>query len=928
MDLPLATYRLQFTRDFDFARCLPILGYLRKLGISHIYASPIFKARPGTTHGYDVCDHNVINPELGGMEMFRRLREEARGLGLGWIQDIVPNHMAVSGDNPLLADVLENGPHARFLPFFDIDWEHPDQSIRGRMLAPFLGSFLAEALDKGEVRLGYDQEGFFVSYYALRLPVRIDYYAVILGRVLERMGERPGPEAPDLIRLQGMISSIATLEAAEPLDRRYELTAFIKQLLHDLQQSSTPFRSALESVLAEYGRADAGLLSELLLHQHFRLSFWKVAGEEINYRRFFSINELISLRVEEQAVFDLIHRLTLELVRSGDFTGLRVDHIDGLYDPGEYLERLRAECPGVYTIVEKILGSGEPLPATWPIQGTTGYEFMNMACSLFVRAENERAFTRIYQRFSGLRTPFPQLVRENKELIIGRHMTGDVDNLARLIKGASSMDLRGSDIAFHSLRRAIAQLLSAFPVYRTYISPRIYREEDRRYIEQAVSTSVKEQPDLNIEIGFLNRFLQLKYDDTLPEEERQQWLRFAMRFQQFTGPLMAKGYEDTALYVMNRLLCLNEVGGWPDRFGITEREWERFTGERLERWPHGLNATATHDSKRGEDARMRLAALSELPKEWKETLGTLSRQNGRRKTRIGALRAPDRNDEYFLYQTLLASWPFSDHEKRSYRDRLEQYLVKAVREAKVHTGWIRPHEDYEQALISFAGGFLEQPAATGMEEVFLPLQRRTAWLGMLYSLGQVLLKATAPGVPDFYQGTELWDLSFVDPDNRRPVDFELRASMLEELSKRFGAAPDDLLRELLSEPENGRIKLFVIWRSLEARRHHRPVFEQGEFETLRFSGEHRERAFGIVRRHGEGAAVAIVPRHAHPLCGEREFPLGKCWEDTTGTMPGDLGGEYIEVFTGERLVLEEFRLQDVLAKFPIAMLIKARGDGR
>jgi (1->4)-alpha-D-glucan 1-alpha-D-glucosylmutase len=601
MDLPLATYRLQFTKDFGFERCRAMLGYLRSLGISHVYASPIFKARPGSTHGYDICDHNLINPELGGLEGFCRARGEARALGIGWVQDIVPNHMAVSGDNPLLADVLESGRNSRYHAFFDIDWEHPDPTIRGRMLAPFLGTILAECLNNGEIRLEYGLQGFSISYYALRLPVRLSTYGTILGHWLEAFdGSHAGrnPPDPQATKLHGLINSIAALDAAQTLERRYEQIAFIKQLLWELAGPGAPLSGHLEEVLAEYNRPHSGLLRELLLQQHFRLAYWKVAGEEINYRRFFSINELISLRVEEPAVFEATHRLVAEMVARGDFSGLRVDHIDGLYEPGDYLERLAAKCPGVYTVVEKILGLDEPLPK-WPIQGATGYEFMNMACSLFVRGDSEQAMTSTYRRFSGFRGTFPALVREKKELIIQRHMTGDVDNLARLVKAVSGMDLRGSDIAFHSLRRAIAQVLAAFPVYRTYITGDSIRDEDRRFIEQAVGTAIREQPDLRMEVGFLKRFLQLDFDETLSEEERREWLRFAMRFQQFTGPLMAKGYEDTALYVMCRLLCLNEVGGWPDRFGLDDGHWERFCTDRARHWPHALSATATHDTKRG-----------------------------------------------------------------------------------------------------------------------------------------------------------------------------------------------------------------------------------------------------------------------------------------------------------------------------------------
>jgi (1->4)-alpha-D-glucan 1-alpha-D-glucosylmutase len=925
MDLPLATYRLQFTKDFGFEHCRAMLGYLRKLGVSHVYASPIFKARPGSTHGYDICDHNVINPELGGLDGFRKTRDEAKALGIGWVQDIVPNHMAVSGDNPLLADVLENGQHSRYSSFFDIDWEHPDPTIRGRMLAPFLGTILSECLSNGEIRLEYGQDGFWIAYYALRLPVRLSTYGVILVHGLEKFDA--GQESPDpqATKLHGVLNSIAALDAAEPVERRYEQIAFIKQLLWELAGPGAPLSCHLERIVAEYNRPDSGLLRELLLQQHFRLAYWKVAGEEINYRRFFSINELISLRVEEPAVFEATHRLAAEMVGGGDFTGLRVDHIDGLYEPGDYLERLASKCPGVYTLVEKILGLGEPLPE-WPIQGTTGYEFMNMVCSLFVRGESGQAMTRTYRRFSGLRGTFPALVREKKELIIRRHMTGDVDNLARLVKAASGMDLRGSDIAFHSLRRAIAQVLSAFPVYRTYITPDSIRDEDRQFIEQAVKTAESEQPELRMELGFLRRFLQLDFDETLTEEERRACVRLAMRFQQFTGPLMAKGYEDTALYVMCRLLCLNEVGGWPDRFGLDDAHWERFCADRARHWPHALSATATHDTKRGEDARMRLAALSELPEQWAEALTRLSRQFARGKDRVGTVRAPDRNDEYFLYQTLLASWPCSPDEPGemdAFRARLGEYMVKAVREAKVHTGWLKPDEDYERAVLAFAGRFLDRRGDPRVVEAFQPLQRRTAFLGMLYSLGQTLLKIVAPGVPDFYQGTELWDLSFVDPDNRRSVDYGQRSAMLDELSAAFEADPLALAGDLLTGPEDGRIKLFVIWRALQARQTYREVFERGGCAHLRFAGEHSSSLIGMIRERGGAAAMAVVPRYANRLCGEREFPLGKAWGDTRGELPEEAAGEYVDAFTGRKVRIEgRFAVGEVLDRFPVGLLVR------
>jgi len=927
--IPLATYRLQFGPDFGFSRCQEILSYLEKLGVTDIYASPIFKPRPGSTHGYDICDHQKLNPELGSEEEFQNLISEAQALPLGWIQDIVPNHMAVSGKNRLLVDLLENGPASKYFRFFDIDWEHPYENLHGRMLAPFLGDFYGETLEKGEIRLDFDENGFYVHYYDLRLPLRLDSYALILTLGIDRLRHKLGRDHPDYIKLLGILYSIKSLPAEEPLSERYDQIYFIKRMLSELKQSSPVIRQFIEENLdrfnggsEEYEGDRFDLLDSLLAEQFFRLSFWKVAAEEINYRRFFSINDLISLRIEEEAVFNYSHDLVFKMVKNRIFSGLRVDHIDGLYDPTVYLRRLRENTGPIYLVVEKILEKDENLPTYWPVQGTTGYDFMNCLGGLWVDGKNENAFSRIYSDFTRLKKDWTQIVAEKKRWIIERYMAGDVSNLARLVKTVSSKDRYGFDITFQALSRAITEVLVNFPIYRTYINNDSLRPEDLAYICAAIGAARKGNPDLRLEFDFLERFLLLHYGERTTEEDRKEWINFVMRFQQYTGPLMAKGFEDSALYVMNRLLCLNEVGGWPDHFGLSPDEWHQFIDKRMRQWPAAMNATATHDTKRGEDARMRLAALSEIPEEWQKALKHFKKINSAAKDRREGQEIPDANDEYFLYQTMLASWPFSDEDLDAFRMRLREYLVKAVREAKEHTGWLKPDEEYEEAFVSFAETITRPSPDNSFLEAFRPLQKKAAHLGVINSLAQTLIKITSPGVPDFYQGTELWDLSFVDPDNRRPVDFGLRTQYLDQLIQGFQSDLQALSAELLQHPEDGRIKMFLIHRALAARRQHRALFLQGEYQPISFSGRRRDHVFGFARRLNKATALTITPRLVSPLVDVGQYPLGSLWDDTRISLEEALSGPVVEAVTGRRLSgRKDFYLRDVLDLFPVALLI-------
>ncbi|MFA5514715.1 MAG: malto-oligosyltrehalose synthase [Desulfuromonadales bacterium] len=921
MRLPNATYRLQFTPDFSFAKARAILAYLDDLGISDIYASPIFHARSGSSHGYDVLDPNAFNPELGTAEEFRDLAAAVRARKMGWLQDIVPNHMAFARGNPYLFDVLENGSSSRYCQFFDIHWDHFYDVLHNRVLAPFLGSFYGEVLEAGQLHLTYDQEGFSVHYYDLHFPLKIESYQRLLTPCVETLRSRLGEEDADYIQLLGVLYVQETLRTATGDRDRYNQIKFIKNTLWNLYRKNRQIRREIDALLKEYNGRHGDLesftpLDQLLGEQNFRLSFWKMAAEEINYRRFFSINDLISVQAEREEVFLETHRLISEQVAAGHFTGLRIDHIDGLCDPAQYLKRLREQIGDeVYLVVEKITAAGEPLPP-WPIQGTTGYEFMNRVAGLFCRKENAKAFTRLYSAFSGEAVDYDELVYEKKKLIVERHMIGDINNLAHLLKNIASRHRYGSDITMYSLRRSLIEIMAAFPVYRSYLHPDGGREADRKYIHQAIQAALARNPGLTNEFRYLEKFLLLEIDEFLPAEEQEQWLHFVMRFQQFTGPLMAKGFEDTLLYVYNRLVSLNDVGGAPERFGFTADELHAYFRHRQAEWPHALSATATHDHKRGEDVRARLQVLSEIPQEWARQVRAWSRLNRRHKGRVGRRKAPSANDEYFLYQTLLGTWPFGNFDRREYLERIQSYAVKAVREAKVHTAWIKPDHEYEDTYLAFIEKVLDDGEFLAG---FLPFQRRVASHGLLNSLGQTLLKMTAPGLPDFYQGCELWDFSLVDPDNRRPVDYPLRQKLLQALRQREEQEIPALLGELLAHPEDGRLKLFLIQRTLAFRRRHAEIFQQGVYQPVSAEGKHARHLFAFARSHAGQWAVTVVPRLLSTTVEPGAYPLGvDFWQDTTLHLP--TAGIWHETISGGSWKGERILVGECLRHFPVAVL--------
>ena len=925
--IPTATYRLQFHKGFPFAQAKAILGYLDDLGISDVYASPIFQARAGSTHGYDVVDPNRLNSELGTPEDFDALVAEARGRGMGWLQDIVPNHMAFDGENRMLMDILENGQSSPYADFFDIDWSHPYESIKGKVLAPFLGSFYGESLEKGEIKLEYGENGLKVSYYNLTLPVYIEAYATVFNHGLGALRRKLGGDHADFIKLLGVLYVLKNLPPKEEEADRAAQISFVKRMLWEQYTTNADIKAFIDGNVArlngEPGKPESfNALDQLLSEQLFRLSFWKVATEEINYRRFFNINELISVRVEDEKVFRATHALILQLVREGKVSGLRIDHIDGLYDPANYLRRLRQYAGDAYVTVEKILVLDEPLPENWPIQGTTGYQFLNYLNGLFCDKQNEQSFSDLYRRFADFHTPYLDLVSDKKRLIIGKHMAGDVDSLARLMKAISSRDRYAADITLYGLKRGLVEVLAFFPIYRTYVNSEDYSDEDRFRLQEAVSRAKESNPGLRLELGFIERFLFLAPARPLPPEERNQWIHFIMRFQQLTGPLMAKGFEDTVLYVYNRLVSLNEVGGDPSRFGVGLETFHHYNTSRVGRWPHALSATATHDTKRGEDMRARINVLSELPEEWEKAISRWRKLNPKRSGAKGR-DIPDPNDEYFLYQTLAGSFPL-EGDAGEYRERLKAYMIKAVREAKVHTEWLKPDIAYEEAFVGFAEEFLKAEPPTGFLNDFLPFAQKIAFHGMLNSLSQTVLKIAAPGVPDFYQGTELWDLHFVDPDNRRPVDFELRSRILREIKRREKEDRGGLLRELLERWSDGRVKLYTIYKGLNLRREEKELFQSGDYAPLYGSGNMRENVCALLRRSGQRAVIAAAPRFTTRLAPAASAPLGETvWGENTIELPAGSATRWINVFTGEELVAggeKPLRLGDVLRSFPVALL--------
>lgn len=921
MKVPITTYRIQFHPGFTFESAAGILQYLKELGVSHIYASPILKAKKGSMHGYDVVDPLQINPELGGEEKFNWLIEKVRALNMGWLQDIVPNHMAFDSENKLLMDVFEKGEASQFFDYFDINWEHPYANLKGKTLMPFLGDFYGNCLKKGEIVIGICEDGFFIKYYELKLPILLSSYPKILKHCFDLAQKAENPLAGTADKFSRMIRLFTDLNK-----RDSQAVIFTKADLWRMFREDKKAEKAIVSFLEQVnnGKTDSlDLLHNLISDQLFRLSFWKVGNDELNYRRFFTVNSLICLRVEESGVFDFLHKRILELVNNGQIDGIRLDHIDGLYSPLIYMRRLREKIEDRYIVAEKILRENEQIPANWPIQGTTGYDFLNYVNGVFVDTSAERAMEKMYISFSGMRTGFQALVAEKKRLFMGKHMAGDIDNLAHLLKNILSGNIYGSDFTMYGLRRALVEVMAYFPVYRTYASELGISDSDRFFIKRALDKARRTGQDLLYELDAIEKILSFDFALNISNDEKEKYRHFTKRFQQFTGALMAKGEEDTADYIFNRFISLNEVGGFPQQFGLSLGDFHEFNIKRLKDWPYTMSATATHDTKRGEDVRARLNVLSEIPEEWKNTVKLSHKQNRKQKSKIGHELAPSKNDEYLIYQTFVGAFPFKEEEEGDFKERMKQYIVKAVREAKIHTAWLKPDTQYEEACVKFIDRILDSSSGNKFLNNFIPFQRKVAYFGIFNSLSQTLLKLTAPGTPDIYQGNELWDLNLVDPDNRKPVDFEKRKKFINEI-QRVESDLATLIKELLAHKDDGRIKMFTLYRLLKARNEFKELFQNGEYIPIEVTGALQNHIIAFARRKDNVYCVVVAPRFLSKIVKENELPLGEAiWKDTAILLPEGFSSEWRDVLTGESHDLGAIiNIGRVLDLFPISLLVQ------
>jgi (1->4)-alpha-D-glucan 1-alpha-D-glucosylmutase len=875
-----ATYRVQLHAGFGFEAAAAIADYVAALGISHLYSSPYLQAGRGSMHGYDVVNPHRLNEELGGAEAHGRFCKALDCYGLGQVLDIVPNHMAITGaDNPWWWDVLENGPASRYAAYFDVDWDPPESRLRNSVLLPILGDHYGRVLEAGELRLEHRDSIFTLHYHDHTFPVSPRTLDTLLGMAAERCRSDELAFAADAL---GRLP-VSTATDWASVRRRHRDKEVLRAQLSRLLAERPQVTEAVDAVVAEVNANPDGLHA-LLERQNYRLAFWRAAARDLGYRRFFDINTLVALRMEDEQVFVDTHALVLRWLDEGVLDGVRIDHPDGLRDPKAYCQRLHRAAPQAWIVVEKILEPGERLRASWPVAGTTGYDFLNRVGGLFVNPAGEQPLTDLYAEFTGESVDYPELVRAKKHLALHELLGSDVNRLTALFVEVCERHRRHRDYTRYELNEALREVIACFPVYRTYVEAEAgtFDEDDFHYVSEAVERAKSYRPELDTALfEFLRDLLLLRVRGDLEGE-------LVMRFQQLTGPTMAKGLEDTVFYGFNRLVSLNEVGGDPGHFGVSPAAFHQACLEAQQRWPQAMLATSTHDTKRSEDVRVRIHLLSEIPARWAEAVGRWAALNERHRRRGW----PDRHTEYLLYQTLVGAWPLES-------ERALTYMEKAIREAKVHTSWTLVNADYEEAVRRFVSDVLADPEFTADLTAFVAPLVEPARVN---SLAQTLLKCTAPGVPDFYQGTELWDLSLVDPDNRRPVAYDVRRRLLSALD---GATPEEIWARI----HEGLAKLWVMRQAL-ALRHHRPELfgPKGDYQPLLARGARAEHVVAFIRG---GGAVTIVPRLVLGLRGD--------WADTVIELPP---GRWRNQLTGDDVDGHIVRMADLLARFPVALLAR------
>ena len=983
--VPVSTYRVQMHKDFTFADATKILDYLRNLGIGDFYSSPIFEARPGSMHGYDVTRHDRLNPELGGEDGFGPFADALRNHGLGLLLDIVPNHMGVGNETKWWQDVLENGHASEYADYFDIDWDPLKPELKNKLLLPILGGQYGDELEARHIQVVIDAGKPYIEVFDHRMPVAprtipMIFFPGALGN-MPPLEEGPGAMPEDLYDLLRSLSHIPPHESTDPrlrAQRAKQLEELLPRLhaLLNAPGNETFIETALKKINGVEGQMSSfDMLHELLEAQPYRLALWRTSGEEINYRRFFDVNDLVGLRMENEKVFAATHCLIRKMLAEKSVTGLRIDHCDGLYNPEQYLVDLQrlyvaSQCEGaevhdatdgsgiehsvvnalkgydwqkskgpLYVVVEKILEPGEYMPTLWAVHGTSGYDFVYFGNSIFIQSENEEKFDEIFARAIGHHSSYwtdpAEIVYRSKLQVMQNSLASEVHVLANMLTKIAAADRHARDFTANILETAIRETIACFPVYRTYIDENgEYTARDRNFIQDAIRHARRRNPDIDASAFYFLRdrlFLHKRGAET-PEALAEQ-LRFALKFQQLTGPVMAKGVEDTTFYVFNRFISANEVGGSAESFGIPLELLHKSNQERLKLSPSTMLTTSTHDTKRSEDVRNRLNVLSEMPDVWSKFVSQWQQMNAGLKKQLEDGRiAPDGNEEYLLYQTIVGAWPwkFEGSEKPgNFLERLKAYITKALSEAKVNLSWLSPDQEYVDAVHAFLTAILQKddgsktPFVTSLEELMPQLRL----FGAVNSLAQVVLKATSPGVPDFYQGSDLWDLSLVDPDNRRPVDYDKRQTFLTEMQKKATAEGGALsvAREVSADLSDGRIKLWTTHRTLQLRQQKQAVFHHGTYQPLIVEGTHRENLVGFTRAgKGGDAVVTLLPRFSYSLMsGNVAMPLGNAWGDSFVSLPSLAGKQLRNVFTDETVAIDadgKLQLSKVFTSFPVALL--------
>jgi (1->4)-alpha-D-glucan 1-alpha-D-glucosylmutase len=977
--VPLSTYRLQLSANLTFARAAHLVDYLDRLGITDIYASPSFRAAPGSPHGYDICDHRELNPELGGEEGFAKLATSLRRHSMGLLLDFVPNHMAADPvANPWWRDVLQNGPSSPYARFFDIDWQPLKAELVNKVLLPLLGDHYGRVLERGELRVLFRDGAFELGYYEHRLPLNPRQMARLLAFDLDGLKAALPPESAELREFLSVITALQNLPAytetdAHRIEERQREKEVARKRLADLTEGNSAIHAHIERNVARWngtvGQPESfDLLHDLLGEQAYRLAFWRTALHEINYRRFFDINGLAGVRVEDEEVFGEVHAGMLRLARSGAITGLRLDHIDGLRDPRGYLRRLEEvardeQGKPLYVLVEKILTGGERLPDDFRLDGTTGYDFLNEVNGVLVDGRGALPLKDLHTRFTDRAAPFGEVVYQAKQLIAASSLASELAVLVNALDRLSERDRRTRDFTLISLHEALREVVACFPVYRTYLDDADPSAGDAAVIETAIAQARRRNPAVESSVfDFLRSVLLARKTDDIPPALAREQRDFALKLQQYTGPLQAKGLEDTAFYRYNVLSALNEVGGDPQRFGISVRAFHQANQERRARWPYTMLATSTHDTKRGEDARCRLDVLSEIPDAWAEQVARWSKLNAVARTNVDGEPAPDRGDEYLFYQALLGTWPATNLSGETVAppaglvDRMQVYMQKALREAKLHTSWVNNNLPYEQATERFVARVLSRKTGHAFLSSFAPFRARVAFLGMLNSLSQLVLKLASPGVPDFYQGCERWNLSLADPDNRRPVDFAglardlarmepyleertttgrrrtLVAGLLRTWRRKTTTQRRTFLAGLVRTWQDGQVKHFITAAGLRLRGRLGPVFLDGEYLPLDTEGARREHVVAFARRLQGSLVVAVAPRLCSGLGAvDQHLPVGtRTWRDTRVRLPAG-ADTFVDAFTGAAVKTQPngagraLLMADAFDELPVALLCTPDG---